>query len=134
MNKLLVFQLTVQSSYVGNVEHDAEGDHFDTVQWWFSENETWRIKTFAIDQDIHTHRIAGPIAEEVAMENTMKHYEDVVERAFAVEFDDLGDESEVSEVMEDLGGAPALEIARNGSQFAFWNPSRLKYTSKSQPV
>jgi len=134
MNKLLVFQLTVQSSYVENVEREAEENCFDTVQWWFSENETWRIKTFAIDRDIHTHRIAGPVAEQVAMENTMKHYEDVVAKAFAVEFEDLADETEVAKVMEDLGGASSLEISKNGNQFAFWNPSRLKYTSKSRPT
>lgn len=62
MNKLLVFQLAVQSSYTDNVEHEADGNQFDTVQWWFSESETWRIKTFAIDQDIHTHCIAGQVA------------------------------------------------------------------------
>ena len=134
MNKLLVFQLTVQSSYAENVEREAVGDCFDTVQWWFSENETWRIKTFAVDQDVHTHRIAGPVAEQIAIENTMKHYEDVVARTFVIEFDDLQNEKEVAEVMEDFGGTSALEIAKNGSRFAFWNPSRLKYTSKSTPA
>lgn len=133
MKKLLVFQLSIQSSYIDNIERDADDERFDTVQWWFSDNETWRIKTFSVDQDIHTHCIAGRVDEEVAMENTMKHYEDVVERAFAVEFDDPDDEDEVSQVMEELGGAPALEMARNGNRFAFWNPSRLKYTSKSSP-
>jgi len=134
MNKLLVFQLAVQSSYAENVERDAEGDRFDTIQWWFSHDETWRIKTYAIDQDIHTHRIAGPVEEQVAMENTMEHYEDVVARAFVLEFDDLNDEREVSEAMENFGGAPSLEISRNGNHFAFWNPSRLKYMSRTTPT
>jgi len=133
MNKLLVFQLSVQSSYTDNIEREAQGNHFDTVQWWFSEDETWRIKTFAIDRDIRTHCIAGQVSEQVAMENTMKHYEDVVAKAFVVEFEDPHDKSEVAEVLRDLGGSAALEIARNGSQFAFWNPASLKYTTKSQP-
>ena len=133
MSKLLVFQLAVQSSYADNIEREAEEDRFDTIQWWFTEAETWRIKTFAIDQDIHTHCIAGCVAEEVAIENTVKHYADVVEKAFVLQFDDLSDASEVAEVMADIGGASALEVARNGKSFAFWNPARLKFVSKSQP-
>lgn len=134
MNRLLVFRLTIQSSYADNVEQEADDRHFDTLQWWFSDNETWRIRTFAVDQDIHPHRIAGPIAEELALENTRKHYGDVIASAFVLEFEDVTDRAEVSEVMEAFGGADALEIARNHKGFAFWNPFQVRFSSKTQPA
>ncbi|MFT4174997.1 MAG: hypothetical protein QM639_20670 [Rhodocyclaceae bacterium] len=130
---LLVFRLTIQSSYSDNEEREAEEDRFDTVQWWISENETWRIKTFAIDQDIHVHRISGAVPEEVALDNTMKNYDDVIASMFTVKFDDLNDETKVSQAMKHFGGAAALEVARNGENFAFWNPKHVKYSSKTQP-
>jgi hypothetical protein len=134
MNKLLVFRLSVQSSYKDNIENAASEVRFDTVQWWFSANETWRIRTFATDLDIHTHCIADTFEEEVAIENTMKNFGDVVAEAFIVELENPNDEDEVAKVMKVRGGARALEIAVNGGRFAFWNPARLAYASRSAPT
>lgn len=132
MNKLLVFRLSIQSSYADNVEHEAEDDRFDTVQWWFSAHETWRIKTFAVDSDIHTYRIDGPIDEDFAKSSTAKNYSDVTAAVFSAEFADLNDPADVSRAMAPFGGAAALEVAKSGD-FAFWNPSRVKYSSKTRP-
>ncbi len=80
--KLLVFKLTVQSSYIENYEETGDELNFDTLQWWITKDETWRIKTFAKDSDIHIHQIAGRVEVETAIENTKKHYGDVIEKTF----------------------------------------------------
>jgi hypothetical protein len=133
MNTLLVFRLTVQSSYTEESEHEADDEHFDTVQWWLAPGQSWRIKTFAIDSDIHTHHLAGPVAESKARENTEKHYGEVIASSFVLKLADLSDKQQVRKVMEEHGGAVALEVDRNGGRFAFWNPLRIKYSTKSQP-
>ncbi len=129
---LLIFKLLVQSSYAENTERGADGGNFDTVQWWFGATETWRVKTFAIDSDIHPHRIADPVEVAVAIENTMKHYGDVIAERHLITFTDPSDGAEVEERMQDLGGAAALEIALDG-RFGFWNPDRRKYSSRTTP-
>lgn len=50
---LVIFFLSVQSSYAENTEADATEDAFDTVQFYESERGSWRIKTYAVDQDVH---------------------------------------------------------------------------------
>src|SRR3546814_4804809 len=42
---LVVFFLSVQSSYSGNTEIAATEDAFDTVQFYAANGTSWRIKT-----------------------------------------------------------------------------------------
>lgn len=130
---LLIFKLSVQSSYAENTERDADERNFDTLQWWFSATETWRVKTFAIDDDIHPHLITGPLEIDLAVENSLKHYGDVIAEQHRVTFVDPSNGSEVEERMHDLGGAAALELAPDG-RFGFWNPDRRRYSSKTTPA
>jgi len=77
---LVIFFLTVQSSYSGNTEEAATEEVFDTVQFFESEGGGWRIKTYATDQDVHV-RSLGKIVEDIlslARSNTEKHYGDVL--------------------------------------------------------
>ena len=53
---LVLAILTVESSYVQEIERPATRVP-DTVQFWFAPESDWRIKTFAIDHDIHAYRI-----------------------------------------------------------------------------
>lgn len=53
---LIVFRLSFESSYAQDFER-AGGKRFDTVQWWIGKAGAWRVKTYAIDSDIHPHRI-----------------------------------------------------------------------------
>jgi len=130
---LLIFKLSVQSSYAENLEREADEENFDTLQWWLTESETWRVKTFAIDSDIHPHLIAKVVATDLAVENTKKHYGDVIAEQYSIEFDDPFDRNEVERKMSGLGGQAALEIASN-KRFAIWNPDGRKYTSKTTPA
>ena len=74
----------------------------------------------------------GPVALSVAIENTTKHYGDVIAARHLVEFADPLNGSEAEKRMQDLGGAATLEIAPN-KRFGFWNPDLRKYSSKTSP-
>jgi hypothetical protein len=54
---LVVFTLAIKSSYAQNVELDASAEEFDTVQFYYAGADCWRIKTFAVDQDVHVWNI-----------------------------------------------------------------------------
>lgn len=133
MGTLLVFRLTIQSSYAQDAEQSADENHFDTVQWWLATDHAWRIKTFAMDQDIHCHHIGSSLSEEFARQSTEKNYGDVVACSFAVELGNLADVELTEKSMQEFGGLAALEVDRNGGKFAFWNPLRVQFTSKSSP-
>jgi hypothetical protein len=129
---LVVAVLSVASSYSRNFE-TAAGDPPDTVQWWLDAAGSWRIKTFALDHDIHVHSLGqtelGQL-KALAVENTQKHYGDVVSRLVVLEFPSLAPEA-TSVVLRDAGLGAALEVAPAG--FAFWNPDGGLYRTQSRP-
>jgi hypothetical protein len=133
MGTLLVFRLTIQSSYAQDAERVADAAHFDTVQWWLAADHAWRIKTFAMDEDIHCYHISSSIAEGFARQSTEKNYGDVIATSFSVELNSLTNAESIAKAMQDFGGAEALEVDRNGGKFAFWNPLQVHFSSKSQP-
>ena len=134
MNVLLViFTLNVQSSYAQNVERDADPASKDTVQFLLIEGQAWRIKTYAIDHDVHVWSI-GPMTaeklEELARTNTAKNYADVLGETIVVKsasgFDGL------REQLKKNGLSPNLEIPKSGA-FAFWVQEAGVYKSRSTP-
>ena len=133
MATLVIAVLTVASSYLRNTEEQA-GDVPDTVQWWIDEAASWRIKTFALDHDIHVYAI-GPDESgdlrEVAIANTRKHYGDVIASQHVLEFPQLLDPESTRTVLADAGLGSDLEVAPAG--FAFWNPDGARYHSQSRP-
>jgi len=60
----VIFFLTIRSSYLDNTEEVASESAFDTVQLLAREEGSWRIKTYAMDQDVHVCRI-GASPEEL---------------------------------------------------------------------
>jgi hypothetical protein len=131
--QLLIFKLSIQSSYANDTEYAADENNFDTIQWFFSPTAIWRIKTYAYDNDIHPHFIGEtPISLELATENTQKHYGDVIDSIMLIEADDIYNAQEVENKMLAFGGFKTLEIAPN-KQFAFWNFDLRKYSSQTTP-
>src|SRR5216684_2122170 len=55
---LVLALLTVESSYTQNIERPASKTP-DTLQFWIAPDGTWRIKTYAIDEDVHIHRLGN---------------------------------------------------------------------------
>lgn len=96
------------------------------------KDETWRIKTYAKDSDIHIHRIGSKIEFKTAADNTEKHYGDVIESAFFIKLENINDQEKLESAMKEFGGINALEISKD-KKFTFWNPTQTKFSSKSQP-
>src|ERR1700722_14239883 len=95
---LLISILKVASSYVRNVEEPA-GAVPDTIQYWLQPGRAWRIRTFALDHDIHIHALEKlPHAMQQYVEpfqqSTQHHYGDLLAATHVIEFDDFTDREE----------------------------------------
>jgi len=134
---LVLAILNVKSSYLQNVEEPLKGkrDVPDSLQWWIppGPKSAWRIKTFAMDHDIHIYSIGRSNRElvELAQENNLKHYGEVIAVQHVLEFADCTDAKEVRQVFKTAGLPPRLEVAEG--RFAFWKPDAAKYRTQSQP-
>ena len=131
---LFVVQLSVQSSYAEDDELPADPIRFDTVQWWLGPARVWRIRTFAIDEDIHLHAVQGPHADvlEVARTSTRNNYADVWARDALIRFADYRDEPAVTAELRSALERGTLEVT-DELDLAFWNPTGARYRTKSQP-
>ncbi|MFZ0960502.1 MAG: hypothetical protein WAO35_06315 [Terriglobia bacterium] len=132
---LVLAILTVKSSYSRNIEIALQGadDIPDTLQWWFGGGGCWRIRTYAIDHDIHTFKIANSpqTTLELATKNNLKNYGDVMKAQHVIHFVNCTDSSELHAEFGQIGLAPRIEI--NPGRFAFWKPDEAVYLTKSTP-
>ncbi len=131
---LLLSILNIKSSYAEDIEEPVgEGDVPDTVQWWFTARECWRVRTFALDHDIHTHSVAsgGHGMLPLARANNVKHYGDSIVAEHVVQIDDTEDADEVRRVLEAAGLEPRLAIERG--RFVFWKPDDELYVTQTTP-
>ena len=132
---LVLAILAVRSSYAEQIEmplgDGAEAP--DTLQWWISPTGSWRIRTYAMDHDIHTHQVDGNSDDLVvlATEGNRKHFGDVLAAEHVVQFADCNDPSEAQAKLQAVGLEPRLEIV--AGRFAFWKPDDLRYSTKSTP-
>lgn len=133
-SNLLVLNLTTRSSYLTDTSEPADGLVADTVQLWRSSNEDWwRISTFAIDHDIHIYHLDGSAetSPELLLELTLESYLEDVGQIYNLTFADHTDPKNQAEVFGNAGLEPRLEIAPHG--FAFWNPDGVRYRTQSTP-
>lgn len=130
-NTLVIFFLSVQSSYSGNTEEPATEEAFDTVQFYAANGMAWRVKTYAQDQDVHIWSLGSNVPDLVALAkaNTEKHYGDVLTEGYIIETTE-GLEGVYQELRE-RGLAPNLEMPSSGA--VFWAPSGTQYRTKSKP-
>lgn len=133
MTTLILAILTVESSYLDNLERPA-GAVPDTVQFWFTPETQWRIKTYAIDHDIHVHPVATVEGEEpldtgVACESIGDAYDDVLSELLMLEFPDPADEASVREILDESQLTGTLVAARDGCYF--YNPDGGAYRIQS---
>lgn len=135
VSALVLTILSVESSYLQEVERPATKVP-DTVQFWFTPNSLWRIRTYAIDHDIHTHTIGtrpGGLRMTIdeAVSNTSKHYGDVIVTTVVLRFSDLDNPEEIRPVLATHKLPGKLEIGKNG--VVFYNPDNGQYRTLSKP-
>lgn len=128
---LVIFFLSVQSSYAQNKELPATANVFDTIQFVADNGKYWRIKTYALDQDVHIWSLGSDVAdiEAVAKANTMKHYGDLLTEGYVIKTGD--GVAGVRRALHDRGLDEHLELPEAGG--LFWAPSGSRYRSKSTP-
>ena len=128
---LVLAILDVRSSHLENRREPAERETPDTVQWWIGPEETWKIRTFGIDHDLHLHHVRGGDADYFA-KHTLKEFGGLVRAVYRLEFADYTDEAERDRVLREAGLRAGLEMAQEHG-FAFWNPDQGAYKTKSYP-
>jgi len=132
---LVVGVLKIESSYAHNVEQPA-GRVPDTIQMWIGPDRAWRIRTHAIDHDIHVYSLGQPKQmkrepTDFARDHIKKHYGDVLRSLVVLRFDDASNALASRRVLSSQGLDGTLEVAKDG--FAFWNPDDGVYQTKSEP-
>jgi hypothetical protein len=133
---LVLTVLTIKSSYSQESEIALEDSKCipDTIQWWFGTNGCWRIRTYAIDHDIHVYRIGDSpqTTLEMANKNNLKNYGDLIKVQHIVHFADCSNPSELETEFGKIGLVANMEISADG--FAFWKPDDDAYWTKSTPA
>jgi uncharacterized protein YndB with AHSA1/START domain len=128
---LVVAILSIESSYARNLEQPAQSVP-DTVQFWFAPDSQWRVRTYALDHDIHVHSMPGKrLDTDWARSHIERHYSDVHPRIIVLSFRDPHDSKEVQSLLSQHGLTGKLEVAPQG--FAFYNPDGATYRTESEP-
>ena len=132
---LVVALLSIQSSYVQDSEKLAV-DVPDTIQFWFPPDAQWRIRTYAIEHDIHVYSLGASSEEKIAtpdfaVEHIKKHYSDVTASLIVLKFANPTDQTEVARILAAHNQNGTLEVSKSG--IAFYNPDRGHYRTKSTP-
>ena len=127
----VIFFLSIRSSYSRDEEHEASDESFDTVQFLWTEQGAWRVRTYAEDQDVHTWsmQVAPDDLIPLARKNTEKHYGDVLAERYVIDTP-----HGVDGVRQELQarGLPAhLEVGSSG--LMFWTPVGSNYRTRSTP-
>jgi hypothetical protein len=131
---LIVYILSVESSYSKNFERPA-GERFDTLQWWIGAHGAWRIKTYAVDADIHPYKIDAERPKEefmqLAFDNSKKHYGDVVQKRIVIDVPAGASEASIAALLKKEGLRPEFEWVDAG--YLLWLPDASKYVTKTKP-
>jgi hypothetical protein len=124
---LIAARLSIRSSYAQAHEEPA-GDDFDTVQFHLPADGTaaYRVRTFAVDHDIHVHRIDGLDSEQDVRAHLDRVYGDVLAAVYLVPLHHRS----AQDLLEAGITVGHLEVA---ADFAFWNPDGGRYVTQSRP-
>jgi len=129
---LIIFRLSIQSSYAEDSEAQADEDSFDTVQFFIGPDTAWRIRTFSIDEDVHVYALGAskPETQEIVCASTEKTYADVIaaKQVFASDDGVAGLKQELQRA-----GWPVSLKESEQHGFAFWVPEDTDYRTRSAP-
>lgn len=131
---LLIYKLTVESSYAEDFERPAT-EVFDTIQWWIGNHGAWRIKTYAVDNDIHPYRLetSKPKSEllDLASANTKKNYGDVIAEHIVIEVPEDPNDTAICELLRTQGLEEKYEWVDSG--YLLWLPGGAELKTKTKP-
>jgi hypothetical protein len=94
----------------------------DTRQWWFGDGGCWRIRTYALDHDIHAYQIANSLQTtlELAKKNNRDNYGDIIQSQHLIHFVDCANPAELEAEFGRIGLVPWVEIVtRSSLSFCF---------------
>jgi hypothetical protein len=131
---LVLIILTVQSSYLRDLTQSVltDTDVPDTIQWWIGHENSWRIRTYALDHDIHTHLVeTTDNVAQFALSSAREHYGDVLSAQHVIQLTDVLDSQATEAAFAAAGLSPRLEVA--SGRFAFWKPDDARYFTQSEP-
>lgn len=134
---LVLAILTVESSYQNRQERDA-GEIPDTVQFWLEDDGVWRVRTYAVDHDIHVHHLVGVVDSETKPRlpqleaHLERAYEGVLGPVYVLNFEDYTDAEAVRRELDAQSLPGELQTAEAG--FYFYNPDGGEYRSQSEPA
>lgn len=128
---LALFVLAVQSSYIDDAEHEAHDGVADTVQFLATPDGAWRIRTYALDRDVHVWALGALDLDlvQLARESTEKHYGDVLAQTHVIE--SASGLDGLREALRARGLGDALAVSADG--YCFWVPDDGDYRSRSMP-
>lgn len=131
-DRLLLFKLTIKSSFKQNIEVAADNG-FDTLQFYIHEETIMRIRTYALDHDIHIHQVNlrdKSVAEtmEMLIQTTKIHYGDAIEKEIELTFTDR---AELQSLLKKEG---LLTLVEAGENYLYWKPDKEKYKNQSNPL
>lgn len=121
--------LTVESSYAESLERPADQVP-DTVQFWFTPDATWRVRTYAMDHDVHPHRVDG-VDVDFAQEHIRRNYGDVLGDLRVLTFADVRDLAVVRAELRRAGLRDSAELSPEG--IPLWLPDDAEYRTQSRP-
>jgi hypothetical protein len=132
---LLLAVLNIMGSYSREVENPLESadDIPDTLQWWFGESGCWRIRTYALDHDVHAFQIGNSLRTtlELAEKNNRDNYGDIIATQHVIHFVNCANRVELEAEFGRIGLVPRLQF--DLSRFVFWKPDDAEYLTKSSP-
>ena len=135
MFTLVLAILNTESSYAQEVERPAMAVP-DTIQFWLAPDSQWRIRTYAVDHDIHVYMVGprpngSPLTTKEAADHLAKHYGNIAAKTVTLDVRDPGDKDEVRRLLAEKRLAGVLEAGKNG--VAFYNPDEGEYRTRSKP-
>lgn len=108
-------------------------DNFDTIQWFINDEIVLRIRTFALDYDIHIYKLRKPSLDfvEFAIQDNHKTYGDIIHKQHAHILDGLPTIDKGNSLLRwiDLPGKflPLFE------SYIYWSPNGEDYHTQSNP-
>lgn len=131
---LIIFRLNIESSYANNFQRSAS-EKCDTVQWWITGDGFWRIRTYAIDSDIHPYRLVAkrPVDDfkKFAIDETKAVFGAEVAQMTILEIPSGASEDEITVIFRKEKLPATFEWVLDG--YLFWKPDTSVYVTKSNP-